>query len=91
MFKNDLAVHSSVLAMFREVLLYEPLKEISGFLPSVAFQPITTAFLSHTTSNGGNAMGLKEADGPLTCEFPQINPPWILDFDHWLTSTKYST
>lgn len=88
MFKNDLAVHNSVLTTFRKVLEDESLKSISSFSPSIAFQPITTAFLSHTTSNGGNSMGLSESDGPLTCKFP---PRSSASYHHLMPSVFHIT
>ncbi|RFU29595.1 hypothetical protein B7463_g6732, partial [Scytalidium lignicola] len=38
----------------------------SGILPSIVLQPITTDMTSHFTQNGGNALGITAADGPLT-------------------------
>ena len=43
---------------------------VSGLLPALAFQPISTAITSHFTSKGGNALGITAADGPLIRMFP---------------------
>jgi len=37
-----------------------------GILPALVFQPISTVMTSHFTQNGGNALGITAADGPLT-------------------------
>lgn len=46
----------------------EPLREAEGMLPSLVIQVISKAEISKMTKNGGNALGLKEVDGPLLCE-----------------------
>lgn len=39
---------------------------VADFLPDMTMQPISTAITSHFTQNGGNALGITAADGPLT-------------------------
>lgn len=50
----------------------EKIKDAKGIVPSLIFQPISTAMSSHFTKNGGNALGL-ENQGPLNCKY--IPPP----------------
>jgi hypothetical protein len=38
---------------------------VSGILPALVFQPISKAMTSHFSKNGGNALGITEADAPL--------------------------
>lgn len=40
-------------------------KNATGILPSIVYQPITTAMTSHFSKNGGNALGFSDKDGPL--------------------------
>lgn len=42
----------------------EKVKDALGIVPSIIFQPITTAITSHFSKNGGNAVGLA-GQGPL--------------------------
>jgi hypothetical protein len=53
-----------LLEFFTEMV--EPLKSIEGFVPGITFQPLSVSTMKFTKSNGGNAMGLDEEDGPLT-------------------------
>lgn len=41
---------------------------ISGFLPSLAFQPISLNILKQMQKNSGNALGLDPGDGPLVIQ-----------------------
>jgi hypothetical protein len=45
------------------------IKGISDFLPVCVFQPISKSILSNFAKNGGNALGVTTADGPLTRKF----------------------
>lgn len=49
----------------------EKIMNVTDVLPALVFQPISTAMTSHFTKNGGNALGITAADGPLvrTCSF----------------------
>lgn len=42
---------------------------VADVLPALAFQPISTAMSSHFAKNGGNALGINAADGPLVCKY----------------------
>jgi hypothetical protein len=38
---------------------------VSGVLPVLVFQPISLAMIEHMSKNGGNALGITAANGPL--------------------------
>jgi hypothetical protein len=65
MVKNDAQLMADVQKIFEE----EAANIISAanVVPALVFQPISTAMTSHFTRNGGNALGITEADGPLVC------------------------
>jgi hypothetical protein len=63
-FKNSAALTSQLQAIFVEEI--NKLKGISDFLPVCVFQPISKAIISNFAKNGGNALGITPADGPLT-------------------------
>ena len=60
---NDLEIMSDIQALFSSMVL--PIANVSALLPALVFQPISTAMTSHFTKNGGNALGITAADGPL--------------------------
>ncbi|KAL6716687.1 hypothetical protein ACLMJK_006255 [Lecanora helva] len=62
-FKNNPELQIQILDFFHEEV--ENLKDAKGFLPALVMQPITKAMISHFSKNGGNALGIKESDGPL--------------------------
>ncbi|KAF8860019.1 FAD-binding domain-containing protein [Acephala macrosclerotiorum] len=43
-------------------------KNISGYLPTLAFQPISLNIIAQMQKNGGNALGVTTADGPLVIQ-----------------------
>lgn len=59
-------IMSDILDIFTAEL--EPILNISSFLPSLVFQPLQIAVLRNFDKNGGNALGLRESDGPLISE-----------------------
>ncbi|PQE14646.1 FAD binding domain-containing protein [Rutstroemia sp. NJR-2017a BVV2] len=59
--KNNADLMGKVMDIFQEVV--DPLKNLTGILPAISFQPISTAMTSHFT---GNALGVTAADGPTT-------------------------
>jgi hypothetical protein len=63
-YKPSRELNSRLLDVFTEMV--EPLKPIKGFVPGITFQPLSASTMKFTKSNGGNAMGLDEEDGPLT-------------------------
>lgn len=54
------------------VELYEehvtPIKNVQGVLPVLVMQPLSTNAISLMSKNGGNALGLTPADGPLVIQ-----------------------
>jgi hypothetical protein len=40
-------------------------KDAAGILPACIYGPVPTTMTSHFTKNGGNALGITAADGPL--------------------------
>jgi hypothetical protein len=42
---------------------------VADLLPALVYQPISTAMTSHFTQNGGNALGITAADGPLVRKY----------------------
>lgn len=43
-------------------------KNISGYLPTLAFQPISLNIIEQMQKNGGNALGITNVDGPLVIQ-----------------------
>jgi hypothetical protein len=52
-------------------------KNATGILPACVFGPVPTTMTSHFTKNGGNALGITAADGPLvsTYNFSHLGQP----------------
>lgn len=40
-------------------------KDAADIVPSISLQPIPVNMISHFAQNGGNALGISTADGPL--------------------------
>ena len=66
-FKPDVEFQQRVLDMFMAAT--RGILDAKGVLPAVTTQPITTNTIAYFRKNGGNALGIEEADGPLICEF----------------------
>jgi len=47
-------------------------KDAVGILPACIYGPVPTTMTSQFTKNGGNALGITAADGPLVSKY---NPP----------------
>lgn len=62
-FKLDLNLATYIANEFMEQI--KLVENAAGILPACALQVITTDQLSHMTKNGGNALGISVADGPL--------------------------
>ena len=58
---------ATLIADIVEIFMQEvsTIKDAEGVLPSISFQPIGTDMTSHFSKNGGNALGISAADGPL--------------------------
>ena len=63
-FKNDAKLLSDILDIWYQDI--QPIINITSFLPALVFQPITLPVIDKFSKNGGNALGITEADGPLT-------------------------
>lgn len=72
MIKNSATLMADVTQIYMEEV--STIKNISGVLPSLIFQPITTATTSHFYKNGGNPLGFSAKDGPLICM--SLHPEW---------------
>ncbi|KAJ5722135.1 hypothetical protein N7488_000170 [Penicillium malachiteum] len=82
---NDATLMADMVAIYMDEI--EPLKNFSGIVPSLVFQPITTDMISHFSKNGGNALGL-DGQGPLN--LVQIDISWsdIADDDRIMTAAQ---
>jgi len=72
MVRNSASLMADITAIYMEEV--EIVKNATGILPSVIYQPITTAMTSHFSKNGGNALGFGAADGPLNRTSPFFLP-----------------
>ncbi|CAG8983251.1 hypothetical protein HYALB_00002687 [Hymenoscyphus albidus] len=63
-FKNDPALFKGIVKIFTEEA--STVLTVPGLAPFFAFQPISDNIVEHMQKNGGNALGLSTADGPLT-------------------------
>lgn len=64
--KNSATLMAEIIQIYMEEVA--TIKKVSGILPALVFQPITTDMTSHFSKNGGNALGFSDKDGPLTCK-----------------------
>ena len=72
-FQNDAQLMVDVLKIWHADI--QPIANISNFLPALVFQPITEPIIKHFAKNGGNALGITDAEGPLVCKAPLIPCP----------------
>jgi len=63
MVKNSASLMADITAIYMEEV--EPIKNVTGVVPSLIFQPITLDQISHFSKNGGNALGITPNAGPL--------------------------
>lgn len=76
MTRNDAKLMAGIQSIFESEV--QNIKNVTGILPAVTFQPISTAMTSKFAKNGGNALGISEADGPLICEHsPSTLTKWL--------------
>ena len=61
-FHPSIELHKRILDIFQEE--FEKIKHIGG-QPNVIMHPLSRKTISQMSKNGGNALGLKEEDGPL--------------------------
>ena len=62
--KNDAKLLGDILTLWYQEI--QPIIDIKDFLPALAFQPLTKPIIKNFAKDGGNALGITEADGPLT-------------------------
>lgn len=77
-FKNGPGADTLMKAIFNIFIeTSQPLLKanISGFTPTMAFQPVSVNILAQMQKNGGNALGLTPEDGPLVIQ----NMDWAWD------------
>lgn len=63
MSQNDEQYLNDVVALWESEVTR--VMNVTGVLPVLVFQPISLAMISHMSKNGGNALGITAADGPL--------------------------
>jgi hypothetical protein len=63
-FKNDATLMKEVIQIFIEEAT--SILNVTGFAPAFAFQPLSLNIIENMAKNGGNVLGLSNADGPLT-------------------------
>jgi hypothetical protein len=74
-------VQNSATLMSDTITIYinetDGVKDAENIVSSCVFQPITTDQTSYFSKNGGDALGLSSADGPLnwTCRHLPSLPP----------------
>ena len=54
-----------------------PINTVANMTPAIVFQPLTNNIISHFSRNGGNALGITTADGPLICTYLQSKGPLV--------------
>jgi hypothetical protein len=60
---------SDILTIFQSEVAN--VKDAVGILPACVYGPLPTTMTSHFTKNGGNALGITAADGPLVSKYSQ--------------------
>lgn len=63
-FKSDPELIKNITAIFTEEA--STVITVPGLAPFFAFQPLSDNIIEHMQKNGGNVLGLKASDGPLT-------------------------
>ena len=77
MVKNSPTLMADITAIYMDEV--SRIANVSGVVPSCVFQPITTDMTSYFSKNGGNALGVSSADGPLN--LINIDISWSLISD----------
>ncbi len=67
---NAAFLKEAMRIFFSEV---EPARHVPGFGAAMSMQTIARDEIAQFTRNGGNALGIKEEDGPLTRK-PSLSP-----------------
>ena len=66
-FQNDAEILGDILDIWYNDI--QPIINITDFLPALVFQPLTKPVIDSFSKNGGNALGITDADGELTSMF----------------------
>ncbi|KAH8769239.1 hypothetical protein BGZ57DRAFT_987095 [Hyaloscypha finlandica] len=61
--KNSPTILNDLLNIFMDEI--NPINTVANMTPAIVFQPLTNNIISHFSRNGGNALGITTADGPL--------------------------
>lgn len=77
MVKNSPTLMAEITKIYMDEV--STIKAVEGVLPSLIYQPITTAMTSHFSKNGGNALGFSDKDGPLN--LINVDVSWSLASD----------
>jgi hypothetical protein len=56
---------------------FNPINTVANMTPAIVFQPLTNDIISHFSRNGGNALGITTADGPLICTYLLSKGPLV--------------
>ncbi|ORY02756.1 hypothetical protein BCR34DRAFT_605485 [Clohesyomyces aquaticus] len=68
-FRLDEALAEEIVEIWKQEI--ETIKQsVTGFVPVLTFQVITVRMMKHMETNGGNALGLDEREGPLMIVAP---------------------
>jgi hypothetical protein len=67
MVRNSATLMADITAIYMDEVTN--IKNATGVVPAIIYQPITEAMTSHFTKNGGNALGFTDKDGPLNRRF----------------------
>ncbi|GKZ33031.1 hypothetical protein AbraIFM66950_002748 [Aspergillus brasiliensis] len=59
----DYELATNITNMFKQELV--PIQNVTGIVPALVWQVISTNTMEHMAKNGGNALGLDLSDGPL--------------------------
>lgn len=62
-FRPSIELHEKILEIFQEE--FNKIKHIEEMQPNVVMHPFSRQTISQMSKHGGNALGLKEEDGPL--------------------------
>jgi hypothetical protein len=73
--KNSPTILSNILDIFMDEI--NPINTVANMTPAIVFQPLTNDMISRFSKNGGNALGITTADGPLICVYLRINAPLV--------------
>lgn len=71
-FKPSIALTEEILEIYKDEV--SSIKDVENVLPAITLQPITRHTISQFGKNGGNALGISEADGPLMRKSPPPSP-----------------